>query len=128
MTGEVWWEKYLSKRSPLKHTCWWRDKLIVLWILHRQAKIFLSIIYICWQFQSRYYTECIFFIAWRATSWQKLHKEHFQFKFFFFFFFFFFFQGCCWHSGWVMSNKLINVAKVWQKIQNWLVTYSLKCC
>ena len=25
-----WWEKYLSKRSPLKHTCSWRDKLIVL--------------------------------------------------------------------------------------------------
>ena len=24
-----WWEKYLSKRSPLKHTCSWRDKLIV---------------------------------------------------------------------------------------------------
>ena len=25
-----WWEKYLSKRSPLKHTCSWHDKLIVL--------------------------------------------------------------------------------------------------
>ena len=25
-----WWEKYLSKRSPLKHTCSRRDKLIVL--------------------------------------------------------------------------------------------------
>ena len=24
-----WWEKYLSKCSPLKHTCSWRDKLIV---------------------------------------------------------------------------------------------------
>ena len=33
-----WWEKYLSKRSPLKHTCSWHDKLIVLWILNRQAK------------------------------------------------------------------------------------------
>ena len=39
-----WWEKYLSKHSPLKHTCSWRDKLIVLWILKRQAKIFLRII------------------------------------------------------------------------------------
>ena len=41
-----WWEKYLSKRSPLKHlkhTCSWRDKLIVLWILNSQAKIFLRI-------------------------------------------------------------------------------------
>ena len=35
--------KYLSKRNPLKHTCLWRDKLIVLWILNRQAKIFLHI-------------------------------------------------------------------------------------
>ena len=25
-----WWEKYLSRRSPLKHTCPWRGKLIVL--------------------------------------------------------------------------------------------------
>ena len=24
------WEKYLSKRSLIKHTCSWRDKLIVL--------------------------------------------------------------------------------------------------
>ena len=36
-----WWEEYLSKRSPLKHSCSWHDKLIVLWILNRQAKIFL---------------------------------------------------------------------------------------
>ena len=36
-----WWEKYLSKCSPLKHTCSWHDKLIVLWILNRQAKISL---------------------------------------------------------------------------------------
>ena len=38
-----WWEKYLWKRSPLKHTCSWRDKLIVLLILNRQAKVFLRI-------------------------------------------------------------------------------------
>ena len=38
-----WWEKYLSKRSLIKHTCSWRDKLIVLWTLNRQAKIFLHI-------------------------------------------------------------------------------------
>ena len=30
-----------GRSSPLKHTCSWRDKLIVLWILNRQAKIFL---------------------------------------------------------------------------------------
>ena len=24
-----WWEKYLSKRSLIKHTCSWRDKLVV---------------------------------------------------------------------------------------------------
>ena len=38
-------EKYLSKHSPLKHTCSWHDKLIVLWILNRQAKISLRIWY-----------------------------------------------------------------------------------
>ena len=38
-----WWEKYLSKRSLIKHTCSWRDKLIVLWTLNRRAKIFLRI-------------------------------------------------------------------------------------
>ena len=37
-----WWEKYLSKSSLLKHTCSLRDKLIVLWLLNRQAKIFLQ--------------------------------------------------------------------------------------
>ena len=25
-----WWEKYLSKRSVIRHTCSWHDKLIVL--------------------------------------------------------------------------------------------------
>ena len=39
-----WWEKYLSKRSLLKHTCSWRDKLIVLSILKRQAKMFWRIL------------------------------------------------------------------------------------
>ena len=24
-----WWEKYLSKRSLIKHSCLWRDKLII---------------------------------------------------------------------------------------------------
>ena len=34
----------LSKCSPLKQTCSWYDKLIVLWILNRQAKICLCIL------------------------------------------------------------------------------------
>ena len=38
-----WWEKYLPKRSLINHICSWRDKLIVLWRLSRQAKIFLRI-------------------------------------------------------------------------------------
>ena len=41
-----WWEKYLSKDSLIKHTCSWHDKLIVLWTLNRQAKIFLHIIFL----------------------------------------------------------------------------------
>ena len=32
-----WWEKYLSKRSLIKHSCSERDKLIVLWTLNRQT-------------------------------------------------------------------------------------------
>ena len=38
-----WWEKYLSKRSPLKHTCSWNDKLIViLEIVGSNKNIFLT--------------------------------------------------------------------------------------
>ena len=37
-------QKYLSKRSLIKHTCSWRDKLIALWTLNRQVKIFLRIL------------------------------------------------------------------------------------
>ena len=33
------------KHSVIKHTCSWRDKLIVLWTLNRQAKIFSRIFY-----------------------------------------------------------------------------------
>ena len=32
-----WWQKYLSKRSCIKRTCSWHDKLIILWKLNRQA-------------------------------------------------------------------------------------------
>ena len=39
-----WWKKYLSKRSLITHTCSWHDKLVVLWTLNRQAKIFLHIL------------------------------------------------------------------------------------
>ena len=38
-----WWEKYLSERSLIKHTCPWGDKLIPLRTLNWQAKIFLRI-------------------------------------------------------------------------------------
>ena len=34
----LWSEKYLSKRSLIKHTCSWSDKLIVLWTLNTHAK------------------------------------------------------------------------------------------
>ena len=34
-----WWEKYLSKRNPLKHPCSWRDKLIVLRIFYFMDRI-----------------------------------------------------------------------------------------
>ena len=38
-----WWEKYLLKGSLIKHICSWREKLIVLWRLNRQANIFSRI-------------------------------------------------------------------------------------
>ena len=38
-----WWEKYLSKHSLIKQICLWCDKLIALWTLNRQVKIFLWI-------------------------------------------------------------------------------------
>ena len=37
------WEKYLLSSRVIKNTCSWRDKLIILWTLNRQAKIFLCI-------------------------------------------------------------------------------------
>ena len=37
-----WWDKYLSKRSLIKHTCSWYDKPIILWTLNRQVKIFFA--------------------------------------------------------------------------------------
>ena len=35
--------KYLSKRSLIKYICSWNDKLIILWTMNREAKIFLRI-------------------------------------------------------------------------------------
>ena len=37
------WEKYVSKRSLIKHTCSCRYKLTKIWTLNRQSKIFLRI-------------------------------------------------------------------------------------
>ena len=38
-TSACWWVKYLWKRSLIKHSCSWHDKLIVLWILKKRAKM-----------------------------------------------------------------------------------------
>ena len=58
-----WWEKCLSKRSPLKHTYSWHDKLIVLWIQNRQAKISLCIFDLMITY---YYINCCYllFLLW----------------------------------------------------------------
>ena len=58
-----WWEKYLSKRSLLKYTCSWRDKVIVLWILNRQAKIFLRI-----------YSSCSKYARTWVVNMSRLHR------------------------------------------------------
>ena len=42
----------LEHTCLLKHTCSWLDKLIVLWILNRQAKIFLRKLVIDDQFKN----------------------------------------------------------------------------
>ena len=74
-----WWEKYLSKRSPLKHTCSWRDKLIILWILNRQAKIFLRIIlfFLIWNVGLRYWQRKIFYTWAEKERWEP--REGFWF-------------------------------------------------
>ena len=41
-----WWEKYLSKCSPVKHTCSWRDKLIILYIVFTLFLVFILIIFL----------------------------------------------------------------------------------
>ena len=45
-----WCEKNLLKRSLIEHTSSWRNKLIILWTLNRQAKIFLRI----WIYQAKF--------------------------------------------------------------------------
>ena len=68
-----WWEKYLSKRSPLKHTCSWHDKLIV-------SPVFLvkGLLSNLKQFSA---TECplklmknVFYFASKALSVLKIFK------------------------------------------------------
>ena len=54
-----WYNKFIMSwtSSPLKHTCSWHDKLIILWILNRQAKISLCISTSEWSkfFKAKYY-------------------------------------------------------------------------
>ena len=38
-----WWVRYLSKRSLIKHTCSWHDKLIIWWTLTEKWKYFTYI-------------------------------------------------------------------------------------
>ena len=78
-----WWEKYLSKCSPLKHTCSWHDKLIVLWILNRQAKYLYvynnhylkqSCIVISWCFWKVYW-HMLKIWAWSVSLFQRFWTE-----------------------------------------------------
>ena len=46
ITLHFWYNKFITSwTSMFKHTCSWRDKLIVLWTLNRQAKICLRYTY-----------------------------------------------------------------------------------
>ena len=52
-----WWEKYLSKRSPLKHTSSWHDKLIV---LEFPSKIEYCVFIMHWEFSGSFPDYTIF--------------------------------------------------------------------
>ena len=39
-----WWEKYFSKRSRVKHTCSWRNKLILFFV-----NIWIDNVSVCWK-------------------------------------------------------------------------------
>ena len=74
-----WREKYLSKRSLIKHTCSWRYKLIVLRILNRQEKKILriSLCYVglnfslCVNITSQYN---VYSVVWRKKHGQNILK------------------------------------------------------
>ena len=53
-----WCGKYLSKRTLINHTCLSHDKLIVLWTLNGQAKIFLCALKKVWSGQNPYSKIC----------------------------------------------------------------------
>ena len=61
-----WWEKYLSKRSPLKHPCSWRDKLIVVRILIKKRVGYI------WYYFLIYFIGYIVsaLSTWKASSWR----------------------------------------------------------
>ena len=58
--------KYLSKHSPIKGTCSWRDKHFVIWTLKRRAKIFLRTAY--WTMK----------ISWKHPTggWGKIFEKN----------------------------------------------------
>ena len=63
-------EKYLLKHSPIKHTGSWCDKLIVLWTLSRQAKIFLHIPFNQFFFLQK---QSICSFVWDLYYWLQLY-------------------------------------------------------
>ena len=58
-----WCQKHLSKQSLIKYTCSLRDKLIIVWTLNRQGKIFLRI-------RDKTFLIC------HVTSYSKAIKSH----------------------------------------------------
>ena len=78
-----WRQKYLPKRSFIKYTCLWCNKLDMLWPLNKQAKIFFknifkNIFYICtWWLKYNYgqinweLTEGVSFLEISA-SWKQM--------------------------------------------------------
>ena len=63
-----WCQKYLSKSSLFKHTCSWRDKLIIfLWSIEKNADV-------CWSYQHWVWQKCKPFLT-ALLCWEFRRKR-----------------------------------------------------
>ena len=110
-----WWEKCLSKRSLIKLTCLCRDKLIILWPLNRQVKLFLRM----WKLY------CIFLPSLRSPCFSNQMSTIYCFQIFGIIYICC--NWCCscirFHS--ICFTRLTFVVRIWLTIQ-WLARVFLQ--